>query len=620
VKGSLVPDPYDLLTIAAVVDELNTTIGNGRIQRIGLVNQRTLGAEVYAGGRRRHLLASADDALPRLRLADAMPSLDPALITPFGLLLRKHVRGGVIASIDQPPLERLVRISIAKRVLPLDEEPGSAPDLGTAHLDDELPEEEDVAVDLRFVHLVIELMGRHSNLILVDDDGQIMESVKRVTPDMSRVRLVLPRHAYELPPPPGRRDPRSVSVPDLRAMFSSASGKDDAARTLVSGLRGISPAMAREAMYRATDDATPRVDSLSEDAAVAIHGALRQLLEPLQTATWAPHVYRNRETEEPVAFAPLPYAHLAAAFTEEAVESISRAAQLAEQAEHIPSPQRHAQRRQRLLNLVQEERVRLERRNASLASEAARATAAEDLRQAGELIYASLWQIEPGQDSLEVDDQRIKLDPRLSATENAQEYFERYRKAQSASAQIPELVEQGDVELRYLDQLATLIAQAPGFAELEALAAEWQVLQATEEPARKRKPLALRRPQPLVDLDGNLVYVGRSGPQNDLLTFEIAGPDDTWLHARGVGGSHVIIRWTRPGLPEDPRTIEAAAALAAWYSAARESRNVEVDVAPRRYVRKLKGAGPGMVTYRNEHTIRVRPQAEEALRDVLRPR
>ncbi len=614
------PDPYDLLTIAAMVDELNATIGNGRVQRIGLVNQRTLGAEIYACGRRRYLLASADDALPRLRLSDAMPSLDPALITPFGLLLRKHVRGGIIASIDQPPLERLVRISIAKRVLSLDDEPAVAPDFGMANDVDETLEEEDGEVELRFVHLVIELMGRHSNLILVDDDGVIMESVKRVTPDMSRVRLVLPRHVYELPPPPDRRDPRTIRIPELQALFAATSGKDDAARSLVSGLRGTSPAMAREVMFRATGDATPRIDALPEDAATAVHGALQHLLEPLQTASWVPHVYRNHETQEPAAFAPLPYAHLAALYSDEAVSSISRAAELAEQAEHVPSPQRHAQRRQRLLNLVQEERVRLERRNASLASEAARATAAEDLRQAGELIYAYLWQIEPGQKILEVDDQRVKLDPRLSATENAQEYFERYRKAQSATAQIPELVEQGDIELRYLDQLATHIAQAPGFAELEALAAEWQVLQTTEEPTRKRKTPAIRRPQPLVDGDGNLVFIGRSGPQNDLLTFEIAGPDDTWLHARGVGGSHVIIRWTRPGLPENPSTVEAAAALAAWYSSARDSGGAEVDVAPRRYVRKLKGAGPGMVTYRNERTLRVRPLPEEALRDVLLPR
>ena len=113
------PDPYDVLTIAAVVNELETTIGNGRVQRLGLVDARTIGAEVYARGQRHYLIASADDQLPRLRLAAAMPSLDPNMITPFGLLLRKYVRGGVILGIDQPPLERLVRFSIARRLNPL---------------------------------------------------------------------------------------------------------------------------------------------------------------------------------------------------------------------------------------------------------------------------------------------------------------------------------------------------------------------------------------------------------------------------------------------------------------------------------------------------------------------
>src|SRR5688572_33383511 len=118
-KGCSVPDPYDVLTIAAIADELSATIGNGRIQRIGLLDPRTIGAEIYAGGQRHYVIASANDRQPRLRLAPDMPSLDSALITPFGLLLRKHTRGGIILSIDQPPLERLVRLSIAKRQAPL---------------------------------------------------------------------------------------------------------------------------------------------------------------------------------------------------------------------------------------------------------------------------------------------------------------------------------------------------------------------------------------------------------------------------------------------------------------------------------------------------------------------
>jgi predicted ribosome quality control (RQC) complex YloA/Tae2 family protein len=165
-----------------------------------------------------------------------------------------------------------------------------------------------------------------------------------------------------------------------------------------------------------------------------------------------------------------------------------------------------------------------------------------------------------------------------------------------------------------------LIAQAPGFAELEALAAELAEVATPDPGSRPKKPTAPRRPRALTDADGNSVYIGRSGRQNELVTFDIAGPDDTWLHARGVGGSHVVIRWRSPDSPEAPDTVEAAAALAAWYSAARESGRVEVDVAPRRQVRKIKGARPGMVTYRNERTIRVQPAPEERLRHILSDR
>lgn len=233
------------------------------------------------------------------------------------------------------------------------------------------------------------------------------------------------------------------------------------------------------------------------------------------------------------------------------------------------------------------------------------------------MIYAHLWQIEPGQHELTVDGETIPLDPDLSASDNAQAYFERYRKAQSAEAQIPALAEESHAEIAYLDQLATLIAQAPGFAELEALAAEWAELEPPAPDARPRRRKAPQRPRPLIDHDGNAIYVGRSGPQNDLVTFDIAGPDDTWLHARGVAGSHVVIRWRSPGAEENEETIAAAAALAAWYSAARESGGVDVDVAQRRHVRKIKAGRAGMVTYRNERTIRVQPASEEHVRDVL---
>jgi predicted ribosome quality control (RQC) complex YloA/Tae2 family protein len=170
-----------------------------------------------------------------------------------------------------------------------------------------------------------------------------------------------------------------------------------------------------------------------------------------------------------------------------------------------------------------------------------------------------------------------------------------------------------------------MVEQAAGFAEIEALTHEWDAHRPSGSgddkggKSKPRKEAGVKRPRPLLDRDGNAVYVGHSGRQNDLVTFDLAGPDDTWLHARGVAGSHVIVRWRSPRAEEDPETIEAAAALAAYYSAARDSGSVEVDVTRRRHVRKIKGAGPGMVTYRQERTIAVRPAPKDALREVLQP-
>jgi len=381
--------------------------------------------------------------------------------------------------------------------------------------------------------------------------------------------------------------------------------------------------MAREIVFRATDTSDARGTTAHPSNADSLARETLALLEPLQSTDWSPRVYRERGHPEPgevVACSPVLMTHLAAEHDVAPVESMSEALALAEAAADRPSPARHAQRRQRLLDSVASAREKAERRLAALAGELVRAAEADRLKITGELIYANIWRIEPGQTALVVDSETISLDPGLSASENAQSYFERYRKAQSAGTQLPELEDESRAEIAYLDQLATLISQAPGFSELEALAAEWAEQMAPESGPRPRRKAAPRRPRALVDARGNSIYVGRSGPQNELVTFDIAGPDDTWLHARGVGGSHVVVRWRTPDDPESAETIEAAAALAAWYSSARESGGVEVDVTPRRYVRKIKGARPGMVTYRNERTIRVQPMPEESLRNILSDR
>jgi predicted ribosome quality control (RQC) complex YloA/Tae2 family protein len=608
---------FDVLTVGAVVDELRRTVLDGRIQKLGMVDAVTIGAEIYAHGRRRTLIASADATNPRLHLTRSMPSLDPNLITPFGLQLRKYVRGGFLIGIEQPPLERVVRLSIAKRMAPLNAE--AAPD--EADVPDEA-DEDDIwsGENVSRLELIIEIMGRHSNLILVDDEGLVRESAKRVTSQMSRVRPMLPKRPYTLPPAPDKPDPRQLTSPGVEALLAEAKPDAKLADLLVRGYRGVSPQIGREVVFRVTGDAAVRVADISDARGVA--QTVRGMFQPLLTGEWEPHVYERDDL--PIGYGAVPITYLAVDAQDVAVGSISEAIEHAQEGTGDTTPQDHAQRRARLVAAIDKAIGSVESRLRSLNQQHARTGDIERLRRWGEYIFAYLWQIEPGQKELVVEGERIKLDPEKSAKDVAQEYFEQYRKAQKAGDTLPERIEAAEQERGYLEQLRTHAQQSEGFAAIEALRQEYEEFTGGRQPVQERsgnkvtKKQGQRRLAPLTDDNGNLIYIGRSGRENDQVTFDIASPDDLWLHARGVPGSHVILRKRVPNQDEDPEAIEAAAALAAYYSSGRESGSVEVDVAERRHVRKIKGGGPGMVTYRNEHTIAVRPADEDELRKAGR--
>jgi predicted ribosome quality control (RQC) complex YloA/Tae2 family protein len=628
---------YDVLTLAAIVDEMNATAINARIQKVGLVDRLTFGAELYTPGRRRWLVASADSERARLHLASATESLDPELITPFGLLLRKYVRGSILIGVEQEPLERIVRLSIAKRLPPLngtrrrtgaalaaEPEPEADEDGESLKLDEDSVLDELDRDDITHMQIIIEVMGRHSNIMLVDNYGLIMDAVKHVTPAMSRVRQIRPRLPYTLPPAMDRPDPRRLTAAATTEMVAAAKPRDEIARLLVSRLRAVSPQIAREAVFRATGDMATGAGQPDLDLA-GLAREVRGLYEPLLTSVWEPFVYRQDEAV--VAFSPFPLHSLEASSEVESMSSMSEAARLGDDAKSEGAPVSHSQRRERMLATIAAARDRVDARLASLEAQEMKAVEAERLREQGELIYAYLWQITPGDSTLDVDGQTIALDPGLSAKDNAAEYFQRYRKAQGASRQLPELEEQATQQLAYLEQLATMVRQAPGFLELEGLANEWDGVaeQFGARPSVQGRGRALprssaradRRPKAMYDDQGHAIYIGRSGRQNDAVTFDVAGADDTWLHARGVPGSHVVIKWRTPMPEEDERTIALAASLAAWYSGSRNSGSVEVDVTRRRHVRKIKGTGPGMVTYRQERTISVPPRDETALKTSL---
>lgn len=620
---------YDALTLAAIVDELSDVILDGRVQRVLLLDPLTVGLEVYTGGARHQLLLSASAREARLHLVrgDGQGRLtgDAAKVTPLLLLLRKYVRGARLVRVYQdPPLERVAFLRFARFVPAATDARDDEAALTGADLEaaSQPPEDDDEPVEGELIEttLAVEIMGRHSNLILIGADGRILDSAKRVPPTLSRVRPVLPRGTYVAVPPQEKADPRLIDVRGLAALL--AVEPDAPLQTvLVGALRGLSPQVAREAAFRATGSARAKAGEARgrEDA---VRRALDELYAPLRTGAWAPCLYRRDEGREDgqaergeaVAFSPYPLFHLRA-LTEEREDSISAIAERFFGA--TGRVQAHAQRKEALAAQIRQERERVAARERSLEGEAARAEEAARWRRWGETIYAYAWSLVPGQRELVADGVTVPLDPDRSASENAQEYFERYRKAQSAAANLPALLDEARVAGRYLDQLLTLLDLATGYEEIMALEREWRGARGAGrggDPSPRSGQAARReaRPKALRARGGHQIFIGHTGGQNDAVTFDIAGPEDLWLHSRGVPGAHVIVKWA--GDRPDDAVLQAAAELAAHYSANRTAGRVEVDYTARRDVRKIKGAGPGMVTYRNERTLRVVPCGEDELR------
>ncbi len=561
---------FDALTMAAVADELRAQILGGRVQKVLFPDDLSVGMEVYAHGERRYLLASAHPEHARLHLAGEKLRRGVEKSTPLLLLLRKYVSGGRIAAIEQPPFERVLHIGVQH------------PEGNTT--------------------LIVETMGRYSNIVLVAEEGLILECIKRVGPEMSRYRRILPQHLYVPPPPQSKLDPTDVTELRLRDILFEASPESPIWRALVAGIGAVSPLIAREVVCRALGDAATTVSQVIEVSPLL--EAFQEMLMPVWEHRCQPSIVR--EDERVVAFAPYPLTQYG---DWEEVESISRAVET--YYGQAVGEDAYAAARRRVREAIVRARERVRRKREALERSRVLQAQVEELRCQGEMILAYAHRIKPGQRELtaplDPDEPPllIELHPHLSAVESAQRYFGRYKKAKSAAGEIPALLRRAELEMRYLDQLETdldLAANRPEIQEVEASLSEAGYIR---EKRRRRK---VGRSQPLAvnSQDGLLILVGRNSRQNEEVTFRRAAPDDLWLHVRGAPGAHVVVKTGGREVPE--ATLRQAARLAAYYSQARGSTDVDVDYTERRYVRPIKGAGPGLVTCSHEKTVRVAPR------------
>lgn len=566
----------DAFTLSALVDEFMDTLVGGRIQDTIDVDATGLGLEIYANRRRQYLYLSADLQMPRVHLVPDKLRRGVTKQKPINLLFRRYVEGGTVAHVSQPPWERVLVIDV--------DGPEGA------------------------VSIIVEPMERRSNLLLVQA-GVILDCMRRVGPEDNRFRLSLPQHDY-VPPPPqtGKLAPNALTIEDIFGILDQTEDqRKQVHRALSSRLLGMSPLLAKEIVYRASGSTNTRLEDIDADTLL---DAIHAVVDPLTARDWQPGVVEAEDGIQAYSVYPLQSMN-----GWQPVETVSGA--LATYYGTVFGEDAYLAAKKPVRAAIEEARKKVSAKLASLERSLTDETERDVLRQSGELILAYQYMIEPDQTELraqydpEGPEMAIKLDPAQTPLENAQRYFSRYDKAKRALDDVPRLVEEARNDLAFLVQLDADLDLASNWPDID------DVQQALQERGYWRGKRAGRvgggrsGPLRLVSKDGFVLWVGRNSRQNEIATFDKGGPADLWLHARDVGGAHVVIKYDGRPIPED--LIVQAAQIAAHYSASRDEANVIVDVTERRYVKKIKGAGPGMVTYRNETTRTVTPANEDIL-------
>nr|WP_325295184.1 NFACT RNA binding domain-containing protein [uncultured Oscillibacter sp.] len=574
----------DAICLQAVAGELRPQLLGLRVDKV----QQPARDQVVLLFRGKRLLLNAGAGAPRLQLTEILRD-NPAEPPMFCMLLRKHLSGARVAGLTQPPLERLVKIEF-----------DASDELGRAGRRT----------------LVLEAMGRRSNLILLDGEGRVIDSLRRVDADMSAARQVLPGLFYQPPASTGRLPFLEETEAGFAARFAAAAAEKTLDAFLLDQYFGLSPLMARELAFQAAGDVDARVFQMGGP------GPLWRALEGFQN-----RVREERFTPvcllrdgKPLDFACVPVGQYGGAA--ECVAYPSFSALLDAFYEAREKQERARQRGADLLRAASTARDRLRRKLALQEKEYAATQDRDKLRIQGDLITANLYRMERGQSRLECENYyeagaptSIPLDPLLTPQQNAAKYYKRYAKAKTAEKYLREQMDLARRDLEYLESVLAEIAQAETEADYLDIRAELREAGFLKKQGRgkkeKSRPAA---PWEFCTSSGLRVLAGRNNRQNDKLTLKDADRRDLWLHTQKIHGSHVILRCA--GRTPSEEDIAEAAMVAAWFSQARESGNVPVDYTEVRNVKKPAGGRPGMVIYTTCRTVNVTP--EEAAVERLR--
>ena len=562
----------DGITIAAVTHELSQALSGGRIAKIAQPEPDELLLTIKSPAGQKRLYISASASLPLIYLTDEnKPS--PMTAPNFCMLLRKHIGNGKILTVSQPTLERIICLDIE-------------------HLDE--------MGDLCRKKLIIEIMGKHSNIIFCDSNGTIIDSIKHVSAQMSSVREVLPGRTYFIPDTQSKSDPLTVSPQDFtEALLSKPSVLGKAIYT---SFTGISPVVAEEICYLAGIESGMTAKDLSEDMLLHLYRQFSYYMENVHTGSFCPVIYYDGNA--PKEFSALPLSHFSG-YTEKTFESIS---QVLSTYYAVKNTQTRIRQKSTDLRHVVQTSLERNRKKYELQSRQIKDTENRDKYKVyGELINTYGYNLAPGSKELAClnyytnEEITIPLDPTKTPQENSQKYFAKYNKQKRTFEALTELIKETAGDIEYLETISNSLDIALSEADLAQIKEELIQSGYIRRKYSKKKVKITSKPLHYISSDGYHMYVGKNNLQNDELTFSFANGNDWWFHAKQAPGSHVIVKTNGDELPD--RTFEEAGRLAAYYSKKQGSDKVEIDYVEKKHVKKPNGAKPGFVVYYTNYSL-----------------
>lgn len=577
---------FDAIVVNSLARELNEMLEGTKIDKVYQPEKDEVCLKIRAGKDNYKLVLSASPSHPRVYIADNYEKQNPKKAPVFCMTLRKHIQSGVIAGVVQVGFERIIRIAIDSY--------------------DELREK-------TRKYLYVEIMGKHSNIILVHDtENRILDSIKRVPPSVSRLRQILPGMAYELPPVQDKINP--MANIDRQELIDRIRSCDmQIFKAIYSNILGLSPTVAREICYRLDIDKSMSSLEIGDGEIDRIIKEINLMFGKLELGQAYPNMIIDQKRDKIVEFSSIKlnqYEDL----TEINFDRVSQAI-----GSYYISKDIKDRINQRASAMKKSLQIKLDRVNNKIKKqnqELLESEKADDYRVKGELLTSYIYMVQKGMEEVELDNFydnnskiRVSLNKNLTPSENAQKYFKKYNKMKNASEEISKQIKINLEESEYLENSLLAIENCDNDKDLKEIREELireGYIKSYRMPKKDIKPNT--QYLKYMSSGGNLIMVGKNNKQNDYLTLRLADNEDLWFHTKNIPGSHVVLKCAGKKVLDEE--ILEAATLAAYYSKAKMSANVPVDYTIKKHVKKPSGAKPGMVIYETNKTAYVTPSDE----------